>query len=120
MIWLRKYSKENKLNSAIKFTEVFSVKSFYKTINDNKFISANNWGDIRILDVRESDIEDVFCNHIIMDSKRIFKRSTWEFIYQYIHNLGAKNNEQKRILTYFKNKTIGYDSNGILQKAFKI
>lgn len=55
MIWLRKYNKENKLESAIKFTEDLSVKSFYKTINENKFISANNWGDIRLLDVRESN-----------------------------------------------------------------
>jgi len=47
-------------------------------------------------------------------------RVTWEDIYKYISNTDILGEDKDKILGYFRNKTIGYDGNGELQKAFLI
>lgn len=71
---------------------------------------------------RESDIEVAFRKHIIEDhtanQKRAFLRITWEDIYNFILSTDKDCLEKRRILSYLKNKTVGYNNKGILQKAF--
>ena len=52
--------------------------------------------------------------------KRTFGRVTWEDIYNFILSTKETSYETKAILDYFRHKTIGYASNGILQRAFSI
>lgn len=47
-------------------------------------------------------------------------RVTWEDIYKYISTAGLLGEDKDKMLECFKNKTIGYDGNGELQKAFSI
>jgi hypothetical protein len=49
-----------------------------------------------------------------------FIRITWEDICQQILNSDLSGIEKDTMIRYFKNKTIGYDENGRLQKAFSI
>lgn len=67
---------------------------------------------------QEKDIEQIFKTHIIEDNSRIFKRITWEQIYEYISNSNFSKHEKEPMIRYFKNKTIGYDGNGNIRRAF--
>jgi hypothetical protein len=75
---------------------------------------------------KEQTIKTAFGKHIIEEQrtgnqKRAFKRITWEGIYNFILSITKEPSfESKAILDYFRYKTVGYDSNGILQKAFSI
>lgn len=69
---------------------------------------------------QEKDIEQIFKRHIIEDKSRVFKRITWEQIFEYISNSGFSEHNKETMIRYFKNKTIGYDNNGNLQRAFSI
>lgn len=72
-----------------------------------------------VLSEQEADIETIFKRHINENTRRKFLRATWEDIYQHISN--SDSSRDKDIMTrYFKNKTIGYDGNGRLQRAFSI
>jgi len=86
---------------------------------------ANNLGlDFFLLNLvlgeREKEIEKVFKKHIIQNNRNKFFRTTWENIYSFIANTKDNTTDKKVVLNYFKNKTIGYDSNRKLQRAFKI
>ncbi|HOJ38888.1 MAG TPA: hypothetical protein PKX93_01235 [bacterium] len=72
------------------------------------------------LSKRGENIEEIFKKHIVENNSRIFKRITWEQIYGYISNSNFSADDKKIIIRYFKNKSMGYDSNGILQHAFSI
>jgi hypothetical protein len=67
---------------------------------------------------QEKNIEQIFKKHIMEDNSRIFKRITWEQIYEYISNSNFSGHDKGNMTKYFKNKSIGYDSNGNLQRAF--
>jgi hypothetical protein len=68
---------------------------------------------------REVNIETIFKRHIKENRRSKFLRVTWETIYQYI--LKSNFSRDKDIMIrYFRNKTIGYDRNGKLQRAFSI
>jgi len=69
-----------------------------------------------VLSSREKDIGDVFGRHIIETHHRKFMRLTWEDIYQQILVQSGGGPERKTVLNYFKNKTIGYDGKGRLQR----
>ena len=69
---------------------------------------------------REKDIEQTFKKHIIEDNSRVFKRITWEEIYDYISNSDFSGHDKEIMIRYFENKTIGYDGNGRVQRAFSI
>ena len=71
-----------------------------------------------VLSERETDIEAIFKNHIKENQRSRFLRVTWEAIYQYVSKSSSRD---KDIMTkYFRNKTVGYDGNGRLQRAFSI
>jgi hypothetical protein len=61
---------------------------------------------------KEKNIEEEFRRHIKENfnggHKRIFKRMTWEDIYEYISKHALQNKNKTTILKYFENKTIGY------------
>lgn len=69
---------------------------------------------------QDRDIENTFKKHIKEDNSRTFKRITWEQIFEYISNSGFSGHDKETMIRYFKNKTIGYDSNGNLKRAFSV
>jgi len=72
-----------------------------------------------VLFEREKDIENIFKGHIRETKRRKFLRITWEDIYRYISNINSSK-DKDIILNYFRNKTIGYNREGKLQRAFLI
>jgi len=73
-----------------------------------------------VLSGREKNIEAIFKRHIYETQSRKFIRITWEDIYQQILNSGLSRNDKDTMIKYFENKTVGYDWNGKLQRAFSI
>ena len=73
-----------------------------------------------VLSERDKNIGAIFKRHIYENQRMKFIRISWEDIYQQILNSGLSGRDKDKIIEYFKNKTIGYDSNGKLQKAFLI
>ena len=69
---------------------------------------------------REKDIETQFKKHIEEDGNRTFLRSTWEGIYNFIKETTVANTQKRLFLEYFRNKTLGYDHDGKLQRAFSM
>lgn len=72
-----------------------------------------------VMESREKDIETDFSKHIIQTKQSRYSRLTWEQIYNFVIKTEDKK-EKKEMLEYFKNKTIGYNSNGEIIKAFCI
>lgn len=66
---------------------------------------------------KELDIETIFKSHINESQRRKFLRVTWERIYQYISN-SSLTIEKDIMVRFFRNKTVGYDGKGKLQRAF--
>jgi hypothetical protein len=66
----------------------------------------------------EKDIEGVFGEYINRDRNRNFRRITWEGIYKAIKGVARPTEATELMLEYFRNKTLGYDSNGSLRRAF--
>jgi len=73
-----------------------------------------------VLSEHEKDIEQRYSPHIRTGTYRQFKRITWEEIHDFIVNNAPGNNDKSVILDYYRNKTIGYNRLGELQKAFTI
>lgn len=67
----------------------------------------------------EEDIESKFGKHIRQNGRRKFVRISWEDVYQYISNSNIQNLDKPTVLGYFENKTVGYNKDGVLQKAFQ-
>lgn len=70
-----------------------------------------------VLSEREKDIEKIFRRHK-ENQRRKFARITWEDIYGHILNSNSLNGDKDTMKRYFENKSVGYDRNGKLQKAF--
>ena len=70
------------------------------------------------LSENEKDIEEKFKPFLKETPKRKFIRIVWEDIYEYI--LNTEGNEKDKLLHYFKNKTMGYNTQGKIQKLFSI
>lgn len=68
----------------------------------------------------ERDIESEFGKYIKQNEKREFMRVTWEDICKYVSTTGLLGEDKDKMLGYFRNKTIGYNGNGELQKTFSI
>jgi hypothetical protein len=68
----------------------------------------------------EEDIEKAFGEYIAQDERRKFKRITWEDVYKAIRDTALSNSVTDLMLDYFRNKTLGYDTHGKLQKAFDL
>jgi len=73
-----------------------------------------------VLSEREKDIEAIFKRHLYENQRMKFIRITWEDIYHKILNKELSGVDKDAMIRYFKNKTIGYNGNGKLQKAFSI
>jgi len=73
-----------------------------------------------VLSKKERNIESAFERLIKENRHRKFLRITWEEIYEYILNSSLPNEDKDAILRYFENKTIGYDTNAKLQRAFSL
>jgi len=73
-----------------------------------------------VLSEREKDIKAIFKRHLYENQRRKFIRITWEDIYQQILNSSLSGIDKDIMIKYFRNKTIGYDGNGRLQRAFSI
>jgi len=73
-----------------------------------------------VLSEREKDIESIFKMHLYENQRMRFIRITWEDIYQQILNSDLSGIDKDTMIRYFRNKTIGYDGNGRLQRAFSI
>lgn len=67
---------------------------------------------------KEKDIESVFKKHIKESPCRVFMRATWEEIYGYILTTDVESKGKDAIIKYFEEKTVGYDKEGRLKKAF--
>jgi len=61
-----------------------------------------------------------FGTHIKEPDAGFFTRITWEDIYKAIVKTIISNSDTEKMLHYFRNKSLGYDGNGNLIKAFKI
>jgi hypothetical protein len=73
-----------------------------------------------VLSERDRDIEAIFKEHIYENPRMKFIRVAWEDIYQEILKSRLSGIEKDAIVNYFRDKTIGYDRNGKLQRAFAI
>ncbi len=73
-----------------------------------------------VLSERDKNIERIFKRHICENQRMKFIRITWEDIYQQILNSDLLGRDKDKMIEYFRNKTIGYDSNKKLQRAFLI
>lgn len=73
-----------------------------------------------VLSEREKDIKTLFKRQLYENQRRRFIRITWEDIYQQILNSNFSGRDKDTMIKYFENKTIGYDGNGRLQRAFLI
>jgi hypothetical protein len=71
-----------------------------------------------VLSEREKDIETIFKKHLCEDQRMKFIRITWEAIYQQILNSNLSGIDKDKMIKYFRDKAIGYDGNGRLQRAF--
>ena len=69
---------------------------------------------------KEQSILWEFGTHIKEPDAGIFTRITWEDIYNAIVKTNLSNSDTDKMLHYFRNKTLGYDSSKNLIKAFKI
>jgi hypothetical protein len=69
---------------------------------------------------QEEDIEEIFGRHLRHNSSRRFRRITWEDIYGAIKDADTLGAPKNALIHYFENKSLGYDTKGMLQKAFQI
>lgn len=67
---------------------------------------------------QEHDIEQSFKEHIIENEARKFKRITWEGIYKFTADCSITEPDKNKMLEYYENKSIGYDREGNLLRAF--
>jgi len=72
-----------------------------------------------VLSEREKEIESIFRTHIKENPRMKFIRMTWEDIYRQILT-NSLQKDRSTMINYFEKKTIGYDENGELQKAFSV
>ncbi|NSW44256.1 MAG: hypothetical protein HPY79_00280 [Bacteroidales bacterium] len=74
---------------------------------------------ILLMQSREPEIEAEFDKHIVEAPERKFSRLTWEKIYNFVRTL-PNSAEKQKMTEYFENKTIGYNYDGKIIKAFNI
>lgn len=69
---------------------------------------------------KETTIEPMFKKHIKENTERLFLRTTWEDIYRYVRKTGVTSEDKETLLRYFSEKTVGYNQDLNLQRAFDI
>ena len=70
-----------------------------------------------VRDQQDRNIETVFRQHIRETDQRRFLRLTWEGIYNEVINKAPTSPDREAFKAWFRNKTAGYDQNGMLQRA---
>ena len=88
------------------------------------WMAARKGVDFYLLDlVREGEeegIEVIFGIHLKEGPARIFKRITWEKIYKGIADSYVPKEGKEKIIDYLENKTLGYDEDEGIIKAFRL
>jgi hypothetical protein len=69
---------------------------------------------------KETNIEPMFRKHIKENIDRVFLRATWEGIYRYVRKASIASEDRETLLRYFSEKTVGYNQDKNLQRAFSI
>lgn len=69
---------------------------------------------------KETNIEPIFRKHIKESPNRVFLRSTWEGIYRHVQKAEIVSEDKETLLRYFSEKTVGYNQDRNLQRAFNI
>ena len=113
--------------SGVDFDKVANAESFYELMRfwlmgtwiSNSQMDRNFYMINLVLGKKERDVEHQFGRHIGYNETRVFKRLTWEQIYSLIERL-APPEGKKEILGFFHGKTLGYNSSGVLQRAFSV
>jgi hypothetical protein len=73
-----------------------------------------------VLSRKDEKIETLFKAHIHENEGMRFIRLSWEDIYQQILTGALSGTNKDLMIQYFRNKTIGYDKKGTLQRAFSV
>lgn len=113
--------------SGVDFDKVASAESFYELMRfwllgtwiGNEQLNRNYFLINLVLNKKERDVGGQFGRHLDYNETRAFKRVTWEQIYSLIVQQ-APPERKKEIVEYFHGKTLGYNSSGILQRAFSV
>jgi hypothetical protein len=111
--------------SGLDFDRVAVKESFYELMRlwllgtwiANELLRRNFFLINLVLNKKERAIENQFGRHIDYNETRAFKRLTWEQIYSLIERK-APPEGKKEIVEYFHGKTLGYNTSGVLQRAF--
>ena len=69
---------------------------------------------------KEKNIESAFRSLIKESENRRFRRITWEEIYGYFLNASIESKDKETLIKYFNEKTVGYNRENRLQKAFTL
>ena len=72
-----------------------------------------------VLESNEPDLKAGFEKHIFTSNRSEFYRLTWEEIFNFIIQT-RETPEKQKMIAYFRNKTIGYNSDNLLIKAFTV
>lgn len=117
------------------FSEVFKSDYNRIAIKDKKYellrfwllgtwIAAKTDRDFYLINLVREEYEKEIMSHFVPhtkeNDKRHFIRTTWEKIYNYIFKTINPDKERDKLLNYFRNKTVGYNRLGELQRAFSI
>jgi hypothetical protein len=113
--------------SQVDFNKIANELSFYELMRfwllgtwiANKYMDRNFFLINLVLNKKELEVEYQFGRHIDYNETRAFKRLTWEQIYSLIERK-APPEGKKDILEFYHGKTLGYNANGGLQRAFSV
>lgn len=111
----------------VDFDRVANAESFYELMRfwllgtwiANAQLDRNYYLINLVLGKKERDVEYQFGRHIDYNETRAFKRLTWEQIYSLVERK-APPEGKKEIVEFFHGKTLGYNSSGVLQRAFSV
>ena len=113
--------------SGVDYDRVAKEESFYELMRlwllgswiANKHLNRNFFLINLVLSKKERDVEYEFGRHIYSNETRAFKRLTWAQIGSLVERK-APADGKKEIVEYFHGKTLGYNTSGVLQRAFSV
>ncbi len=118
--WIKKVFRSDYETVAIK-SKLYELFRFWML---GSWLASQTKRDFYLINIvlseREKDVEQRFHPHIQKGINRQFKRVAWEDIYSFIAEYAPEEHNKSVILEYFRNKTIGYNRFGELQKAFMV
>jgi hypothetical protein len=72
------------------------------------------------LESQLAQAKEPFSSLIVQSEQRRFACISWESIYQFVTRFGPPDFDTQILLAYLENKTLSYDKNGCLRKAFDL